>query len=409
MKVLLLTNYFPPEIGSASHLFYDLGEGLVSRGHSVQVLTGFPSYNMERRPAEYRRKVMMKEEEAGMKVLRVGPTHLPASRKVPVVRGLEHLWLGFVYFFWGLWLVEEPDVILLYSPPLTLGMAAWALSRMKGASFVINVQDLFPKSAVDLGVLTNPLFIGFFRRMEKFVYEKARFVTVHSSQNKKAVEERGVSSEKVEVIPNWAPTEEIKPGPRKNEFRKKYDLEKRFVVSFAGVLGYSQDLDVVLEAARSLKNQRNILFLIIGDGPEKKRLKRRREEMQLENVRFLPLQPREKYPATQTASDVCLATLKKEVETPVVPSKILSAMAAGRPVLAAMNLGGDAPRVIKKSGCGWVCPAGDSQCLAEKILKLYTSTELREKMGKAGRRFAEENLSLRVCIRSYEKLFAKKS
>ncbi|MGB9872507.1 MAG: glycosyltransferase [Anaerolineae bacterium] len=206
----------------------------------------------------------------------------------------------------------------------------------------------------------------------------------------------------------------IRPGERMNGFREEHGLGDAFVVSFAGVLGYSQDLDVVLDAARILKDgnpkseirnpNSEILFLIVGDGVEKARLEAKARQMGLDNVRFLPMQPREKYPAVLHASDASLVTLHAQVRTPVVPSKILSIMAAGRPVVAAMNLDGDGPRLLAEARCGLCVPPEDPRALAEAVLALYRDPALREKMGQSGHRYAEQHLSLEVCTHRYELL-----
>jgi colanic acid biosynthesis glycosyl transferase WcaI len=153
--------------------------------------------------------------------------------------------------------------------------------------------------------------------------------------------------------------------------------------------------------------QSEILFLIVGDGVEKARLEAKAQQMGLDNVRFLPMQPREKYPAVLHASDVCLATLHAEVKTPVVPSKILSIMAAGRPVVAAMNLDGDGPRLIAEARCGLCVPPEDPQALVQAVLKLYHDPSLRQELGRNGRRYAEEHLSLEACVGRYEELLQR--
>jgi glycosyltransferase involved in cell wall biosynthesis len=197
----------------------------------------------------------------------------------------------------------------------------------------------------------------------------------------------------------------IKPGKRMNDFRKKYELGNKFIISFAGVVGHSQDLDIILESANLLGKYKNILFLTVGEGPEKERLKRKSEEMRLENLKFLPMQPRKHYPLVLQASDICLVTLKKEVKTPVVPSKILSIMAAGRPIIACLNLKGDAPKVIRQANCGYVFPPGDFKGLSKAILKLSLSIETQRKLGYNGREYCQKNFSLNACIKKYKKLF----
>ena len=280
------------------------------------------------------------------------------------------------------------------------------------------------------------------------MYDGADLITVHSPGNKDHVVMKGAPPDKVEVMPNWVDTDFITPGERMNGFREEFGLGDKFVVSFAGVIGYSQDIDVILGAADLLRDKKDILFLIVGDGVEKERLMKKACSMGLStmpepvplrrwnkphqtnqtnqtnqinqinetnqtnqtnqtNVMFLPMQPRDRYPSILHASDVCLATLHEEVKTPVVPSKILSIMAAGRPVVACMNLDGDAPRLVEEAGCGYVLPPEDPQILADHILKLYEDEGLREEMGRKGREYAERELALTVVAKRYVKLIQR--
>jgi len=406
MKILLLTAYFPPDTGSAAHLFYELGRAFVERGHGVTVLTGMPGYHALGPLEKYKGKKRIKEDMEGMEVVRVAMPQLP--RHLMVGRALWQFGGAWALFLAGLGL-PKADAAIVYSPPLPLGLTAWGLKKLQGLPFILNVQDLFPQSIIDLGLLRNRWLIRFFEEMERFVYRRANIITVHSEGNREHVMrklDKG-QAEKVKVIPNWVDVHFIQPGPRMNWFREAHGLGDAFVVSFAGVLGYSQDLDVVLDAARILKDggwSSEILFLIVGDGVERPRLEAKARQMGLNNVRFLPMQPREKYPAVLHASDIGLATLHAEVRTPVVPSKILSIMAAGRPVVAAMNLDGDGPRLIAEARCGLCVPPEDPRALAEAILQLYHDASLREELGRNGRRYVEKYLSLEACVERYEQL-----
>lgn len=412
MYILLLTAYFPPDTGSAAHLFYELGIELAKHGHRVSVITGMPGYHAQGPLEKYRGKVWVRENVEGMDVVRVTTPHLP--RHLMVGRGLWQLGTAASFLGAGSCLPRH-DITIVYSPPLPLALTAWALKRLRGTPFILNVQDLFPQSIIDLGLLKNRLLIRLFDGMERFVYRRADAITVHSPGNREHVmrkmhigrTEKGDKGAKVRVIPNWIDTQFIQPGERVNDFREEHGLGDAFVVSFAGVLGYSQDLDVVLQAARILEEngKSDILWLIVGDGVERPRLERKAREIGLASVRFLPMQPRERYPAVLQASDVCLTTLHAEVRTPVVPSKILSIMAAGRPVVAALNSDGDAPRLIAKADCGLCVPPEDPHALAEAVLRLYHDPSLREQLGRNGRRYAEEHFSVGVCANKYERLF----
>jgi len=418
MKVLLLTAYFPPDTGSAANLFYELGIALVVRGHQVTVITNMPGYHALGPLERYKRKLWIREKVMGMDVIRVATPRFP--RHLMVGRALWQFWGALAFFAAGLF-ISPHDATIVYSPPLPLGLAAWGLKQLRRTPFILNVQDLFPQSIVDLGLLKNRWLIRFFEAIERFLYVRADAITVHSEGNRQHVackisvgKHLKNNREKIKVIPNWVDTNFIRPDCRLNNFRQEQYLGDDFVVSFAGVLGYSQDLDIVLEAANILKDKNpwselgnsdsKILFVIVGDGVEKYRLEDKARKMGLTNVRFLPMQPREKYPAVLHASDICLVTLHAEVKTPVVPSKILSIMAAGRPVVAAMNLDGDGPLLIAEARCGLCVPPEDPQALAEAILRLYRDASLLETLGRNGRRYAEEHLSLNKCSGMYEKL-----
>ncbi len=410
MRILLITAYFPPDTGSAAHLFYELGSVLVKRGHEVTVLTGMPSYHAQGSLDRYQGRKRLQEEIEGMKVVRVNTLQLP--RHLMVGRALWQFGVALSFLKAGLGLPRH-DVSLVYSPPVPLGLAAWGIRKGKGTPFILNVQDLFPQSIIDLGLLRNSTIIRGFESMERLVYRKADYITVHSEGNRRHVRGKGAREDKVAVFSNWVDTEFIRPKERLDGFRRKHGFGEGFLASFAGVLGYSQDVDVILEAAHLIRRQLPapgadpLHWLIVGDGVEKSRLAAKAASMGLDNVRFLPMQARDQYPAVLQASDICLTTLRAKVKTPVVPSKILSIMAAARPVVAGLNLEGDAPRLITESRCGLCVPPEDPAALAKAVLTFYQNPSLKEEMGQNGRRYAEKYLSLDRSGERYESLFQK--
>lgn len=404
MKIVLLTAYFPPDVGSAAHLFFDLGKSFLARGHQVTVITGFPSYHAQGDLSGYRSGRWRVETRDGMRVVRVRVPEL--ARNTPIGRGIWQFSCAAAFTLAAL-RESRPDVALVYSPPLPLGLSAWALRAQRGVPFVLNVQDLFPQSAIDLGVLHNPALVRIFEVLEKALYRRADAVTVHSQGNRDHVIAHGGRPDRTQVMENTVDVREIQPGPRANTLRKELGVGDRFVASFGGIMGYSQDLDVILDAAEILRNRTDILFLLAGEGVEKERLQSASRARGLENVLWLPMLPREAYPRLLEASDVCLTTLHAQVKTPVVPSKILSAMAAGRPVVAALDPSGDAPKLIERAGAGYSLPPEDAPALARAVQDLADHPEKGRSMGESGRRFAEENLSPDGLVRQYERLFAK--
>jgi len=405
MNILIITDSFPPEIKSSANLLFELSEDLVESGHQVTVVTGFPKHYIDNIDQRYKGKLFLRERMNKIKAIRL--LSISFIRHIPVIRGLDQFLLSVIFFLGGINSGKQ-DVILTYSPPLPLGISAYLLGKIKRAPFIFNVQDIFPQSVIDLGLLKSKVLIKISEAMEKFIYKKARYITVHSEGNRKNIISKNIDPKKVIVLHNWVDTDLIKPiKNQNNSFRAKNNLKDRFVVSFAGIMGFAQGLDVVINCAELLKSYKDILFLLIGDGIKKNGLIKRANDLNLDNIKFLPLQSKEVYPLVLEASDICLVTLNKSVITPVVPSKLLSIMASGRPVVASMNLDGDTPKIIKNAKCGFYIEAGNSEQLSEVILKLYNNSEIGVEFGRNGRKYAETHFSRKICIKKYEKLFSK--
>ena len=404
MKILLITGYFPPEMAAGPNLNYELGCELVRLGHSVTVATGFPRYNLKEIPAKYRGKLYMRETLDGMTVERIWYPALP--RNILAARGIDVFLMAFALMLSAL-RAGKHDVASVFSPPLPVGLAAILISKVYGYPFIYNVHDLFPQNVIDLGILRNKMLIRFFRWMERFIYQRAAFVTVISPGNRERVIASGSRPDRTIIIPDWVDTDLVTPGNKRSEFSEKHDLADKFVVSFSGVMGYSQDLDTVLAAARLLADKPNIRFLLVGDGVEKPRLQAETERLNLNNVIFLPMIPRDQVPLVLHSSDACLATLRASVKTPPVPSKIMWAMSAGRPLITCLNLDGDAPKLIRDARCGICLPPEDPHALADAISHLQANPEECRTMGESGRSYVLSKLSLKVATHQYLELFQK--
>ena len=402
MRILLLCPYFPPEIGTGPHMPFELGESLVKLGHAVAVVTGFPRYHVPVTPQEYRGRLWCREQMAGIDVFRI---RFPdVGGKVKIIRGTAHLLAPAILALRALPLAQ-PDVVSAATPPLALGLAARLVARRFHVPCVVNVQDLFPQSAVDLGVLRNRVAIRFFEAMERFIYRSSDAITVMSDGNRDYVIGKGSKPERVITVPNWVDAEEIRPADRHNDFRAFHGLHDDFVVLFAGTMGWSQGLGTVVEAARELAAEPGLVFFMVGDGVEKPRLQK--QAAGLTNVRFLPIQPKEVYPQVLAASDAGLVTLRPEVATPTVPSKIGTIMAAGRPILASVPLHGDAPRLVTSAAAGVVVRPGDAHALAAAILQLKHDRAAAEQMGQNGRRYAETHLSRSAIVARIATIFQR--
>lgn len=399
MRVLLLTPHYRPEIRSVSVLMSQLAEDLGAIGHTVTVIAPYPPANMDEAACG---RAPAREEHGPIRIIRV-PV-LPFVKVAPTVRAVTQFTLAASMVWHGL-LAGPHDVILLYSPPLTLALAAEILGRHWRAPFIVNVQDLYPQALIDLGLARGPIVIKVLEWLEARAYRRSAALTVHSSGNRDHLIARGVPAEKITVIPNWIDTAESIPRPKDNTYRTDLGLLGRFVVLFAGVMGYAQDMAVIVEAAAGLQDDPAIVFLLVGDGVRRQEAEHLVRERGLQNVRFLPFQTVERYPLLVSASDCCLVTLQEAVATPVVPSKIAGILAAARPVVAALPPG-DARAMVEASGGGVCVPPGDAQAFARAIRRLAGDPAGCQAMGEAGRRYVEAHLSRASATRRYAELIA---
>lgn len=404
MKISIAVIHFPPEIGGAVHLVYELTKNLKSFGHDVHVLTGYPQYNIKVVPERYQKGLWMTEQMDGICVTRLRFPRFPRGNKF--AKGLQH----FVYGIWLTVLVMftcRPDIILTFSPPLPL---PWLLSwfgKLRRIPVVVSVQDLFPLEAVELGILSNRFLIYMFERIERQMNVLATRLTVHSSGNIKHMIRQGGDPDRVDVVYNWVDTDRIKPATKLNGFAHKHGLMNRFVVSYAGTMGWAQDMMTIIESADLLRSDPQIAFLLVGDGLEKKKAQERSQRMGLNNIIWLPMQPWAIYPEILAASNVSMINLHPALRTPVVPSKLLNIMAAERPVIASLPIESDARQIIAESGCGISVNAGDAQALAGAIRRLAADLPLCEKLGRQGRIYVESNFTQTVCTRKMESVLFK--
>jgi colanic acid biosynthesis glycosyl transferase WcaI len=407
MRLLLLTAYFPPDTGSAPHLFHELGQTLARAGHDVTVVTTMPTYHVTNAAEAYSGTRFIHEHMDGMNVVRC------SWQARPMQPGAGRGWWQLTTAF-SLWwrarklsrfdaALSRFDAALVLSPPLFLGVAAARLH----VPFILNVQDLFPQSAIDLGVLKPGMITSLLRRVERYVYRRAAHITVHSEGNSSFIASVGIEVTRISVLPNWVDTTELRPGARDNAFARAHGLHDKFVVSFAGVLGISLGIEIIADSAAKLTSYPDIRFLIVGNGAAEASLRARVRELGVNNVIILPMVPKNTYPEILAASDVALVLLRPDVKTPVVPGKIGSIMASGRPIIAAVPADGDAAKLVRTADAGLVTPAGDPGALANAILKLRADLNLRERYGTHGREYAVNHLSLAHAVLEVEALLRR--
>lgn len=404
MEILLITDSYPPEIRSASHLMLELAEGLRERGHNVFVATTYPEYNL----SEDQKNVIFPEfsEEKGISVIRIKT--LPHHNVNFIIRGISQLMMPYIFYYKVKKYIKKVDLILVYSPPLTLATVGSMLAKYYKAKFFLNVQDLFPQNAVDLGILKNRVLIAFFKNIEKKAYLKADKIFVHSEGNKNWILScYPFTANKVYVLHNWIDVNEFEGIKRTGKFRKMYGLENRFIILFAGVMGPSQSLDFIIEVAEDVKNIEDLVFLFVGDGMEKDRLKEMVKEKKLTNVVFKPFVSKQDYPYLVKDCDVGLVSLSSKNKTPVVPGKILGYMAAGIPIIAFVNKESDAHHIIREALCGYTSVHGDKKRAIELVNKICMEKEILPEMGYNGYNYVKKHFEKNVCIEQLEECFTK--
>lgn len=282
--------------------------------------------------------------------------------------------------------VKDIDLVWGTSPPIFQGITAWMLSRVKRVPFLFEVRDLWPAFAVAVGVLNNPLLIKASEWLERFLYTQADLVIVNSPGFLPHVKSRG--AQRVELVPNGADPEMFAPGQSGAEFRKAHGLEGKFIALYAGAHGMSNDLDTLLDAATRLVDQPSIAIVFVGDGKEKPALVKRTRELNLTNVVFIAPVPKIKMGEALAAADACIAILKPvELYKTVYPNKVFDYMAAGRPVILAID--GVIRELVEQSQAGVFVPPGDAEALSSAIYAMAHDPEMRRSMGMNGRRFVE--------------------
>ncbi|MFQ3574762.1 MAG: glycosyltransferase family 4 protein [Thermodesulfovibrionales bacterium] len=395
--ILLVSDSYPPEVRSASHLMQELALGLKGRGFDIVVATSYPQYNLSEEDRS--KKYDEFTDEDGIKVIRIKT--LPHHKVSFIVRGISQLTMPSLFIKkikHYLNRLKGPefrlDAVIVYSPPLPLSIVGKRLKKLFGAKFLLNVQDLFPQNAIDLGILRNPLLIKFFELMEGHAYESADIVTFHSEGNLRFVSTKYQHlMSKFKILHNWIDVTEFEGASKSGRFRERFGLKDKFVILFAGVMGPSQGLDFVIELAKKLKDIEEICFLLVGDGMIKGDLERRAKEFRLDNVLFKPFISKAEYPLLVKDCDVGLVSLTSKNKTPVVPGKILGYMAAAMPILAFLNKESDGHLMIKKARCGYSSLWGNHEDGEALIRRMYAERDRLSELGRSGNYYVKENFN----------------
>lgn len=384
MHILLIHQAFAAldEPGGTRH--HELARHLQRRGHQVTVIASPVSYLTGTNQGP---RVRKQTDDQGVTILR--SYTLPVLHRSFILRVFSFLSFMISSFINGLF-VRQVDLVWGTTPPIFQGPTAWLLARLKGVPFILEVRDLWPAFAIAVGVLKNKFLISLSEILERFLYRHADQVVVNSPGFIQHVEERG--AKQVSLVPNGSDPEMFEPKSDGEQFRRKFGLEDRFVVLYAGAHGMSNDLDVVLDAAENLRDDPAIQIVLLGSGKEKSRLRAAADQRNLDNVLFLPPVPKIEMPEVLAGADACLAILKPiEMYKTTYPNKVFDYMAAGRPVILAID--GVIREVVEEAQAGVFVPPGNWAALAGAIRKLATNPEKCRTMGVNGRKLVESRFA----------------
>lgn len=390
MHILLIHQAFAAldEAGGTRH--YELAHYLVERGHRVTIIASPVSYLTGKARQSSHRWLDRQEPEPGITILR---TYTYSA----LHRSFVHRVISFLSFMLSSFLaglgVKQVDLVWGTSPPIFQGITAWLLARLKRVPFLFEVRDLWPAFAIAVGVLRNPLLVRASLWLEKFLYRRADRVMVNSPGFIDHVTSRGARW--VELIPNGAAPEMFSPHTDGKVFRREHHLEDKFVVLYAGAHGISNDLCIVLQSAALLQDIPQVCFVFVGDGKEKANLQAQAVSLGLQNAVFLPPVPKDQMGEVLAGSDACLAILKPlELYKTTYPNKVFDYMAAGRPVLLAID--GVIRQVVERAACGVFVQPGDPLAMACAVRKMANEPEQVRRMGQAGRLSVEQHFSRRI-------------
>jgi colanic acid biosynthesis glycosyl transferase WcaI len=406
-RIAFLSLVFPPDSVSTAQIMGELALELRKLGHEVCVLTTTPHYNRDleaeaKQPLDkYWYSIIRRSSYQGIPVYHV---IMPKKGKGILQRLLPWLSFHVLSTLAGFVLIPKPDVLVVPSPPLTIGINAWLLCLLLKSKYIYNVQEIYPDVAISLGAIGNKTLVRMLYRIEALVYSKAAAVTVIAPHMAVRLLSKGVPASKVKVIPNFADIHDLRPMPKDNAFSRKYGIWDKFVVSYAGNMGPAQDLDTYISCALMLRDQPGIQFMMMGDGILRDELKQRVNDSNLSNFTFLDYQPYSLVPEIYASSDLCLVPQSRTVTSVAIPSKVYRIMACARPVLAATVPGSDLEGLINQAGCGMVVEPGSPQRLAEAIIAASTDSERLRSMGEAGRAHVVGNYAPYAVVRQYHDL-----
>jgi len=382
-RIIITTQVYPPEIHPTAVMVRELAEYLVSVGWDVTVCAGYPHHPSGQLYPGWRKRLSERSCRGGVEIIR--SWHLTYASRSIAARAATFISQTLGSTLTAL-CARRADVVLVFGPPLVGPNFGVLVALRHQAKLVTVIYDIYPDIAIEAGKVSHPLVIGAARIAERIQYLRSDRIIVLSDGFKQRLVARGVPERKVTVVPVWLDTEEIQPKERLNAWRQEQGIDAGTqVVLYAGTIGIISNARIVADVALRLRERDDVLFLFVGEGEEKAPAMRRVAELGLDNVRFLPFQPRERLSEMMSTADICLVTLARGRGLTSVPSKVQGYMAAGRPVIACVDEKSDTARELLADDAGRVVQPEDAEALASAIATALDDAAWRSSAGRRGR------------------------
>ena len=400
MRLLIISVQYAPEFTSNAIVITGLAQQLAARGRAVTVLAGTPHYQLPRVPPGYWWRPFRNEIRGGVEVVRCWA--FPGS-KGKVAKFLNYASFTLTSLIAGMF-TKRPEAVIIVSPPFWLGFIALLLRALRHCAVIYNAQDLFPDAYLASQEVRAGWLVRAMSGLMTRIYRASDRIAVVTESFVEAIAARGIDRGKVVTIPNFVDTTAIKPLPRANSFRRRLGLDDRYVIMYAGNIGYTHGTELLVDAAGKLASIPDVLFLVIGGGSKQADLVRLANESHLANMQFLPTQPRELLPEMLAAADVFVLTSKPGVGKSSFPSRIYNYLLAARPVVASVDEDSDLAQVLRSGGAGIVTAPGNVEDLCQALTTLYHDAALRERLGRSGAEFMAHHYSPQAVVEQYESL-----